>query len=321
MRRAHVLVVDPNPATLQRVSSALAGSAYEVLSARDALEAQKKANEHDIAVVLSSTGLPRGNGYDLARTLLSRWPSTKFFLMSGGFEVYNRDRAEQAGVTGRISKPFSPDGLRARLEAVLGSLHAPDSYEYEYADIYDDDDAPEPRPASIVLPGIPRATTPVPKPAGGGDGLQISLNTRGDFIPDEDDEVTIDELPDLDGSFMEPLLPTDELNAADTDRRADYRPPQSAERVATIIPRDYEHIPAVAASIKNLDPAVEAAVLEVLPEVVEAILRRVLQSSPAFRDLVAVAVDEAVRAHLPSIARRVVRERLAEIEATDSKDI
>ena len=52
-----------------------------------------------------------------------------------------------------------------------------------------------------------------------------------------------------------------------------------------------------------------------LPEVVEAVLTRALERSPAFRDLVEGAVDEAVRAQLGSIARRVVRERLAEIEA------
>ena len=57
--------------------------------------------------------------------------------------------------------------------------------------------------------------------------------------------------------------------------------------------------------------------MEVLPEVVEIVLRRSLQTSPAFRDLVEVAVDEAVRAHLPTIARQMVQDRLAEIEAQD----
>ncbi len=56
--------------------------------------------------------------------------------------------------------------------------------------------------------------------------------------------------------------------------------------------------------------------MEVLPEVVEAVLRQALVSSPAFRDLVSVAVEEAVRNQLPAIAARVVEARLAEIESS-----
>jgi CheY-like chemotaxis protein len=255
MRQPQVLVVDPNPATLSRVQSALEGSAFAVLSARDAVEAEDRAAGQELALVLSSTGLPRGNGYDLARTLLAHHPAAKVFLMSGGFEVYNRARADQAGVTGRISKPFSADGLRTRLEAVLGPL----------------------------------------------------INASAALVDD-------DRLSGLEIDMMEPLQQTDER---ELPVRSDYTPPLEGERVATIIPRDFKQTPANGASVEALEPAVEAAVLEVLPEVVEAVLRRTLQSSSAFRDLVEVAVDEAVRAHLPAIARRVIRERIAEIEAYD----
>lgn len=262
MRRHHVLVVDPNPTTLSRVESAFQGSAYSILSARDAVEAEDRANGQDISLILSSTGLPRGNGYDLARTLLADHPSAKVFLMSGGFEVYNRARAEQAGVAGRISKPFSADGLRARLESVIGPFQPEDP---EGDDFY--------APSSDAFP--PSSAPPA--------ALEIDLT--------------------------DPIRPL--------DAPAGYTPPLEEERVATIVPRDYQETPARGASMASLEPAVEAAVLEVLPEVVEAVLRRMMQTSTAFRDLVEVAVDESVRAHLPSIARRVIRERIAEIEAYD----
>ena len=280
MRQPVVLVVDPNPTTLQRVKAALDGAPWPIVSARDAVEAEDRALSHEIAVVLSSTGLPRGNGYDLARTLLAHNPQAKVFLMSGGFEVYNRDRAEQAGVSGRISKPFSTDGLRARLEAVLGPLPSP-------------------------LSGAP-------------DAASSPLLSHAPF-PGEDDGRT-GGLSDLDAELMEPLIPTDELLSGAPPPLAGgdaYLPPLSQERIATIIPRDFGQVPAVAASTEALAPAVERAVLEVLPEVVENVLRRTLQSSAAFRDLVEVAVDEAVRAHLPDIARRLIAERLSQLEALD----
>ena len=272
MHQSHVLVVDPNPLILQRVKTALAGSEFGILSARDAIEAENCANGHEIAVVLSSTGLPRGNGYDLARSLLSEHPHAKIFLLSGGFEVYNRDRAEQAGVAGRISKPFSADGLRTRLEKILGPLKAAEA-------------------------------------AVSDDALPIRVPDEASHPPPTNGMSDVEALPEMLTGSLEPL--------SDEPMPANYRPPGANERIAAIIPRDFRELPAPGASVEALKPALERAVMEVLPEVVEAVLRRALQTSPAFRDLVEVAVDEAVRAHLPTIARRVVQERLAEIEAQD----
>lgn len=282
MHQSHVLVVDPNPLILQRVKSALAGSDYGILSARDAIEAETRATGQQIAVVLSSTGLPRGNGYDLARTLLSNHPEAKIFLLSGGFEVYNRDRAEQAGVVGRISKPFSSDGLRTRLEKLLGPLKLR---------------GPDPESADALPIKVPEEVAPL-QPL---DSFSSS-NGREEPLP-EMLPASLEPLPAEPSFSGEPLPP--------------YSPPSASERIATIIPRDFRDLPAPGASIEALKPALERAVMEVLPEVVEVVLRRSLQTSPAFRDLVEVAVDEAVRAHLPTIARQMVQDRLAEIEAQD----
>lgn len=93
------------------------------------------------------------------------------------------------------------------------------------------------------------------------------------------------------------------------------RPAVGDERVATFLPREWRTYPLVRVDPEVVGPALERAILEVLPEVVEAVLARALERSPAFRDLVEVAVDEAVRTQIGPIARRVVRERLAEIEA------
>jgi hypothetical protein len=94
--------------------------------------------------------------------------------------------------------------------------------------------------------------------------------------------------------------------------------PRSApgdERVASFLPREWRTYPPVRVDPDVVGPAIERAILEVLPEVVEMVLCNALQRSPALRDLIEVAVDEAVRAQIGPIARRVIRERLAEIEA------
>jgi CheY-like chemotaxis protein len=280
MHQSSVLVVDPNPLILQRVKNALSGSDYGILSARDAVEAESCASGQEIAVVLSSTGLPRGNGYDLARSLLSDHPEAKIFLLSGGFEVYNRDRAEQAGVMGRISKPFSSDGLRTRLEKELGPLKfSPDAHQ--------EDGLNEPLPVRVPDSAEgPRGSVSEPLPV-------------------------TDSLPDILPVSIEPL-PGDALQG--------YTPPISSERIATIIPRDFRELSAPGASAEALKPALERAVMEVLPEVVESVMRRMLRTTPAFRDLVEVAVDEVVRDHLPTIAKQMVQDRLVELEAQEPED-
>ena len=75
-------------------------------------------------------------------------------------------------------------------------------------------------------------------------------------------------------------------------------------------------MPIVAVDGEVVGPALERAVMEVLPEVVEAVLRNAVTNSPAFRELLSVAVEEAVRTQLPAIASRVVEDRLALLEST-----
>ena len=255
MPESYVLVVDPDPFTARRVEEALRGFGFGVLAARDAAEAVTTAEGVDLSVVLSCASLPRGNGYELARVLRGRHPAAAVFLLAGGFEVYNEQRAEEAGVIGQIRKPFSAEGLRANLEQVLGPL------------------------TSVVL------VEDVPE------GLE-----------------------DLAASDVVPLVPDSPVPTAN---RAAPRAPASDERVATFLPRDYQQLEPVAVDPAVVGPAIERAILEVLPEVVQYVLRHSLVSSPEFRDLVEVAVDEAVRAQLPEIAERVVLERVRERELRD----
>ncbi|MCB9778123.1 MAG: response regulator [Alphaproteobacteria bacterium] len=242
-----VLVVDPNPSTAQRVQEALAGSGYAVVSARDAVEAQTRAEGVDLAVVLASASLPRGNGYDLARELRDRHPASAVFLLAGGFEVYNNARADEAGVAGQIRKPVTADGLRAHLELALGPISRD-----------------------------------------GGD----------------------DDLTTLEAAAVEPLVGTSPVGSSSAPVLG--RPPASDERVASFLARDYQQLEPVAVDPEVIGPALERAILEVLPEVVQRVLRHTLATDPAFRDLVEHAVDEAVRTQLPELVEHIASERLRE---------
>lgn len=258
MAQPIILVADPNPLTHRRVLEALSDVRLDIVTARDAQEAEKKAREAPIAVLLSATVLPRGNGYDLTRAIRALHPGVKAWLLSGGFEVYNVERARDAGVMGQLAKPISASLLRSTVSSVLDQSAPAEAAE-----------APPPAEAS------PQAV--------------------------EDEAVDVP---------VEPL-----------DGQGNYAPPTSVERIATFLPRDYVELPLVRVDPDVVGPALERAILEVLPEVVEVVLRRVLRTSSSFRDLVETAVDEAVREKLPALAERLVAERVRELAARGADDL
>jgi CheY-like chemotaxis protein len=226
-----VLVVDPNPATHRRVDSAFRGSS-RTLYARGAAEAAERCAGERLDLVISAVRLSNGNGYDLARSLRDDHPAALVFLLAGGFDVYDEDRATDAGVDGRINVPFTAASLRSRVEDALGPL--PDADELTEDGGWREDTMP------IAIP-----------PAGGV---------------------------------------------------AVHGPPVGEERLAVFLPRDFRAGTPVAVDPDVVGPALEKAIMEVLPEVVEGVLRSALTTSPSFRDLVEQAVAKAVEERLAAEA-------------------
>ena len=229
-----VLVVDPNPATHRRVESAFAGLS-RTLYARGAAEAVERSEGERLDLVLSAVRLANGNGYDLARDLRDDHPAALVFLMAGGFDVYDEDRASIAGVDGRISVPFTPASSRSRVEDALGPLPPMDDAPYNSSGGWTEDTMPVPPPATPLGNAVPGA-------------------------------------------------------------------PVSDERLAVFLPRDFRAGEPVAVDPDVVGPGLERAVMEVLPEVVEGVLRSALTTSPSFRDLVEKAVAKAVEERLAAEA-------------------
>jgi CheY-like chemotaxis protein len=242
-----VLVVHPNPATHRKVDEALGQTGFPVLHASGSGGLNEVLVDAQVDVVLSAITLDSTNGYDLARTLRERYPAALIFLLAGGFEVYNRDRAQACGVDGRIGVPFTPIGLRAVLEDRLGPM--------------------------------PRLPDPTGSP--GGD------------VPAYRGAILVDDIE------PPPLAP----QAA---------PPISQERLASFLPRDHRPVKVVSVDPLVVGPALERAVMEVLPEVVEGALRTALASSPDFRRVVAEAVKEVLQERLPEITERLLARQNAE---------
>ncbi len=246
-----VLVVDTVVQTAERVSHALAGTRFTVRAVRDAAEAEEVLKHDVVVAVLAAINLPRGNAYDFARHVRGQHPAAAVILVSGGFDVFNAERAAEVGAV-RLSRPFTVDAVRRQLEAALGPLTGED-------DVLD---------AGLTLEPLTEVEVDAPSP--------------------------------------EPATLAFEALASVGD-----------ERLASFLPRDWRALPPVAVDPSVVGPAMERAILAVLPQVVEAVLNKAMSSSPAFREMVEVAVEDALREELPAIVRQVVRQRMAEIERGD----
>ncbi len=248
-----LLIVDSAPQTAERAALAVEGTGLIVRHARDAEEAENALGNEEVVAVLTSVRFPRGNGYDLARQVRLRHPGAAVFLLCGGFDVYNAERAAEVGVTARVNRPFTVEGLRAQVEAALGAF---------------------PTDGLPVIEGMealgePEVTPPVPL-----------------FLT-----------PPPDGSMPTPAV--------------------ADERMASFIPRDWRSTPPVQVDPTVVAPAMERAILAVLPEVVDVVINKAIATSPAFREMLEAAVEQAVREQLPLVARRVVQEHIAALEARD----
>ena len=108
-----ILVVDDEPAIRQTIFEILSAEGFQVLSAKDGVEALKLVDSSHEAIdaLLIDVVMPRLDGTELARVLLSYYPAIKIIFMSG----YPDDVISKHGIPASnmrfIKKPFAPDIL------------------------------------------------------------------------------------------------------------------------------------------------------------------------------------------------------------------
>jgi DNA-binding NtrC family response regulator len=125
-RRGHetILLVEDEPVILELTMIMLERQGYTVLAASAPGEALRLAREHpgEIHLVMTDVVMPEMNGRDLAKNLLSLYPSLKRLFMSG----YTANVIAHHGVLDPgvhfIQKPFSIKELADKVrEAIQGN--------------------------------------------------------------------------------------------------------------------------------------------------------------------------------------------------------
>ena len=217
----HLLVLDSEESSFRRVGEAIGGGRLTLITAQDLNEAIRATAGKDVALILCNAGLKDVDGYTAVGELRDRHPAATALLMTSGFEVFDSQRAIEVGISGCVAKPFSAQGLKARIEAEIGSIE----------------------------------------------------------------------------------------NATPTR----YQPTTTRERMATILPDGPRPEPVVV-DPAVIGPALESAILAVLPEVVESVLRHNVVASAPFQRAVDASVRSLLDERLEGIVSKVVRERDRRIE-------
>jgi CheY-like chemotaxis protein len=116
-----VLVVEDEPAVRRIATLALRQAGHRVLEAVDGEDARRVADAaaEELELLVTDVVMPGMGGRALAGALRERRPNLSVLFVSG----YTEDEALQSEVasprTAFLAKPFTPDSLRAKVEALL----------------------------------------------------------------------------------------------------------------------------------------------------------------------------------------------------------
>jgi CheY-like chemotaxis protein len=125
-RGKHILVVEDNPDARETLAMILELSGHRVEIAGDGATGLEKALALQPEVALVDVGLPRMDGYEVARRIRASTGVRRPYLVAvtGYGAPEDRERALAAGFDAHIVKPVDPDTLAAVLAQSESTLHS-----------------------------------------------------------------------------------------------------------------------------------------------------------------------------------------------------
>jgi DNA-binding response OmpR family regulator len=117
-----VLAADDDEDILELIAFRLERSGYTVVRARDGEEALTVARETRPDLAVLDVMMPKLDGFELTRRLRADEATSKMpiILLTARAQDADVQTGFEAGADDYIRKPFSPQELRARVQAILG---------------------------------------------------------------------------------------------------------------------------------------------------------------------------------------------------------
>ncbi len=117
MKQFRVLLVDDEERILNFLRSKLKTAGYEVATATNGVEALEQAQTQEPDLMVLDVLMPRLNGFDTLKEL-RRFSSVPVIILSARGADTDRIKGLSLGADDYLPKPFNPDELVARIEAL-----------------------------------------------------------------------------------------------------------------------------------------------------------------------------------------------------------
>jgi len=126
MKQFRVLLVDDEERILNFLRSKLKASGYEVLTATNGVDALEQAQAQEPDIIVLDVLMPRMNGFEALKELRT-FSSVPVIILSAKGADADRIKGLSIGADDYLPKPFNPDELVARIEAVRRRLEPAES--------------------------------------------------------------------------------------------------------------------------------------------------------------------------------------------------
>lgn len=117
-----ILIVDDRPQNLIALTAVLASANYTLVTASSGEEALRYLLREDFAVILLDVQMPDLDGFETARLIKARQKSKHIpivFITAASQASEHVQKGFEVGAVDYIFKPFSPDTLRLKVEALV----------------------------------------------------------------------------------------------------------------------------------------------------------------------------------------------------------
>lgn len=116
-----ILTVDDSSTMRQMITFTLKGASFDVVEAGDGVEALEVARGKKLSLIITDVNMPRMDGITLVQRLraLPEFKFTPILVLTTESDAIMKQKGKEAGATGWIVKPFSPEKLLDVVNKVL----------------------------------------------------------------------------------------------------------------------------------------------------------------------------------------------------------